>query len=245
MRPLIGITGSLETLHNDKRYKPFTATYTPHDFAKAVFQAGGMPIVLPLLEDRNFDQVVQSLDGLVLTGGCDVSPEFYNEEPQIGLGYIFPQRDRQEIGLIKEALKINLPILGICRGLQLINVVHGGSLYQDTRYMDNVSIQHVQNADVEVVTHKINVRQDSLLAEMMQTGDYVNTIHHQAIKQLGQDLQVSAWSTDNVIEAIESTDEAKTILAVQWHPELTHKERSESQAIFRNLIERAQAYRNK
>lgn len=238
MRPIIGITGNL-TYVQDEGFAPYAISYTPHAFTEVIQAVGGIPIVFPLTETSHLEDQLALVDGLLFTGGQDVNPYHYQEQPSLVLGNTSPHRDAREIELLHAALELNKPILGVCRGLQLINVALGGSLYQDLSEIPNISIQHVQKTPVEHTTHAINVRTDSALAKIMKSGDYVNTIHHQAIKDLGEGLEVSAWSPDNVIEAIESSDGAKSIVGVQWHPELTYKNNQPSRAIFENLVKRS------
>ncbi|WP_218957720.1 gamma-glutamyl-gamma-aminobutyrate hydrolase family protein [Facklamia lactis] len=239
VRPIIGITGNLTDIQNDDRYAPFTVSYIPHDFVKAIKAAGGIPIIIPLIRDENLSEYLEIVDGLVLTGGQDVSPIFYNEEPDLRLGSISPNRDEHEIELVEQFLNSQKPILGICRGMQIINIVLGGSLYQDLSLAPNVTVQHVQKAEVHFVTHSVSVDPDSSLGQLMKTGDYVNTIHHQAIKELGKGLKASAWSPDRLIEAVESEDGSQNIIAVQWHPELTYDINQASRSIFKNFINRS------
>lgn len=238
MRPIIGITGNITTFKNQD-FESLKINYSPLGFSKAVSLAGGTPIVLPLNHESFAAEYISMVDGLLLSGGQDVSPMFYGEEPRTVIGPIAPERDLSEIALIKEAIQQKKPILGICRGLQLINVVLGGSLYQDLKEDDSITLQHVQRALPEFVTHSIQVKTDSQIARIHQNGDYVNSIHHQAIKDLGNGLNVTAWSKDNVIEAVEASNDDYNILAVQWHPETTFTKDSASLNIFKNLIDRA------
>ena len=118
MKPLIGITTSITSIHNDPRYQPFDATYLPHYLVTAVEKAGGIPVAIPILNIDNLEEITQGLDGLILSGGHDLDPSYYQEEPHPNLGPIFPARDRHEMNLIRQFYPLNKPILGICRGMQ-------------------------------------------------------------------------------------------------------------------------------
>ncbi|MCR8969035.1 gamma-glutamyl-gamma-aminobutyrate hydrolase family protein [Facklamia sp. 7083-14-GEN3] len=239
MQPIIAITGSITPIQNDPNYAAFNATYTPHFFVEAVIEAGGIPLVLPINNHYPIEAIIDRVDGLLLTGGQDVDPRFYQEEPHLKLGSLNLDRDHHELKLIKHFMQAGKPILGICRGMQLINVYQGGNLYQDLSLYPDWAIQHVQKSELDRVTHRVKIAADSRLSKWMGTGDYVNSLHHQAIKELGKDLKAIAWSGDQLVEAFESTDPNVDILAVQWHPELTHKHQESSRAIFKDLVERA------
>ena len=242
MRPIIGITGNRTPLQNDPNYAPFDTTYIPHAFATSVKAAGGIPIIIPLIKDEDLSEVLSIIDGLVLTGGQDINPMLYQEEPVLQLGPLSPERDEHEMVLIEQALKAKKPILGICRGMQLLNVVLGGSLYQDLSLCQGIEVQHVQKSEVEWVTHSIKVAEESILSQFMKSGDYVNTLHHQAIKDLGQGLKATAWSSDNLIEAVEAVDVHQSLIGVQWHPECTYHNNQASRNLFKNLVDRAKDY---
>lgn len=238
MLPIIGITGNIITI-NDYDFEFFDVNYSPKGFTQAVVKAGGVPIILPLANKENVTEYISMIDALILTGGEDVSPMLYNEEPRKVIGRTSPMRDEFEITLFKEAVLQKKPVLGVCRGLQLINVIFGGTLYQDLSEDKSISIQHVQKTKAEFVTHSIKVKTDSIISDIMESGDYVNSYHHQAINELGNGLEVTAWSKDNVIEAIESVDKDQGIVGVQWHPELNALTNEKSLKVFQNLVKRA------
>lgn len=242
MRPIIGITGNTANYKNAD-FESFKIDYVSLGFSEAVSKVGGIPIVLPVKNESFAAEYVNMIDGLLLSGGQDVSPMLYGEEPRKVIGPISPERDLSEVAIIKEAIRQKKPILGICRGLQLINVVLGGSLYQDLNEDESITIQHVQRALPEHVTHSIQVKTGSHIASIHQNGDFVNSIHHQAIKDLGNGLTVTAWSKDNVIEAIEANNEDYDILGIQWHPEVTFTTNEASLSIFKDLVTRAAAAR--
>lgn len=239
MKPVIGISGNISQLPGDNN-NPFNINYSPLGFSQAIEKAGGSPIILPIMNSDNAKEIISIIDGLLLTGGEDVSPRFYNEEPRMVIGTTSPERDRSEILLLEEAMRQHKPILGVCRGMQLINVVLGGSLYQDLSENPNIRLQHVQKTKPHYPTHSINVKSDSHLATIYQTGDYVNSFHHQVLKDIAEGLTISAWSLDEVPEAIELFDNNQSILGLQWHPELNALMNNEkSFAIFKDLVDRA------
>ena len=237
MKPIIGITGNHMCVP-DKTYNAFQVNYSPLAYTEAVTRAGGTPVIIPVAAAESAADYIRLVDALVLTGGQDVSPCLYDEEPDILIGATSPERDASEKALLEEALKQGKPILGICRGLQLINVVLGGTLYQDLATQANITVQHVQKSQPHSATHSIRIEADTHLAKCMADGVLVNSIHHQGIKALGQGLKVAAWSSDGVIEAIESS-EGSQIVAVQWHPEELSRDSQENLSIFVDLVKRA------
>lgn len=241
MKPIIGITGNIAQLSSEQ---PFNVNYSPLGFSKAIEAAGGSPIILPIMDADNAKELISIVDGLLLTGGEDVTPTFYNEEPRMVIGATSPERDRSEILLMNEAIRQNKPILGVCRGMQLINVVLGGSLYQDLSENENITLQHVQKTKPHHPTHSITVQENSHIATIFQSGDYVNSFHHQVLKDIAPSLTVTAWSQDNVPEAVEMFENQQSILGVQWHPELNAlKNNDKSLAIFKDLVARAMQHR--
>ena len=220
-KPVIGITGN----YGDKGCELAPGYY------QSVLQAGGVPMVIPPYLDReSLVQTIQQLDGLVLSGGGDINPLLLGEEPVPGLHGICPQRDEMELYLIRQAYNHQVPILGICRGIQTMVAALGGTLYQDlnTQYHEAPLIKHSQDLAREYASHSVEIVEGTLLESIfrnapVQEGEsarkrYVNSFHHQAVREPGPHLRVAARSTDGVIEAVEST-EYKSILGVQWHPE--------------------------
>lgn len=238
-KSIIGITGNTSALTNDD-FDAFKINYSSTGFSSAISKVGGVPIIIPINDPAFAKEYIQMVDGLLLTGGQDVSPMLYGEEPRQVIGPTSPDRDRGEVALIKEAIRQKKPILGICRGLQLINVVLGGSLLQDLSEDNSITLQHVQKSQPEFATLSIKVKAGTHIADIMPNNSFVNSVHHQAIKELGAGLTVSAWSPDNVIEAIELVDDDQSIIAIQWHPELTFLNDNASLEIFADLIKRAQ-----
>ncbi|NEW62554.1 gamma-glutamyl-gamma-aminobutyrate hydrolase family protein [Granulicatella sp. zg-ZJ] len=234
---IIGIAGN--QLTNDTTLiNNLGIAYTPLNFVKGVCQAGGLPVMLPIQDSKHAKDYINAIDGLILAGGQDISPSYYGEEPILELGTTLPIRDTFEFSLLEEALKQNKPVFAICRGLQLVNVFLGGSLYQDIHKQTNSTIQHLQKTDPHYVAHSLSIEKDSLLHRIWQTETtYVNTFHHQAVKTLGSSLRATAFSPDGFIEAFEWENNSQYLLAVQWHPEILLQEHHEqSRALFEDFV---------
>ena len=208
MRPRIGIS-SAPTVHDQKRIERLNRWYVD-----AVAGAGGLPVILPTLPAGDAAEMVAALHGLLLTGGGDVAPWRYGEEPAPEVYDIDTARDDWEAALI-EAAEPEVPILGVCRGEQLLNVVAGGTLIQHL----TTELNHRQREHHEDVVHSVDVAPGSRLAEILGSRRVgVNSIHHQAIDRVGPGLTAVAWAPDGTVEAVERSDGAP-VVAVQWHPE--------------------------
>lgn len=231
MRPCILVTPDFE----DQRYvlkRPYT---------DAVIEAGGLPLVPPYGAD--VEQLLAMVHALVVTGGAfDISPEAYGEERRDGCGPEKDERTRFEWALLGGALDRGLPVLGICGGMQLLNVVRGGTLYQDIGREVAGAGPHEQTTPRHETAHPIRAEGGSLLARALELGGpaAVNTTHHQAVKALGRDLVATAWAEDGVIEAIEDPN-ARFCVGVQWHPELLGETAPWNRALFRELVAAARA----
>ena len=227
------ITSDYEKLHNrfPNRYKAPVIGITGNavegnlsllsGYYNSVLKAGGIPMVIPPYEDTEILlNMLDRIDGLLLSGGADVNPLFLNEEPVEALHNINPYRDRQELLLVRLAANRQIPVLGICRGIQIMNAALGGTLYQDIdTQSEGPHIKHSQDLDRAYASHTVILEPDSLLAEIFKTHKLaVNSFHHQAVKEPAPGFRVTARATDGVIEAIEST-EYKSMMGVQWHPE--------------------------
>lgn len=191
-----------------------------HSYVHAVTEAGGIPLLLAIGVQEDVKQLTEQLDGLLLSGGFDIDPWKYKEEPHKELGEISPGRDTYELKLAEAFLQANKPVLGICRGHQVLNVVQGGTMYQDIHAQHDRPIQqHVQQSRRDHVSHTVHLTQGSRLAEIMGSPSIrVNSFHHQAVKELGDSLVVSGTANDGIIEAVES-EKHPFVIGVQWHPE--------------------------
>lgn len=235
-RPVIGISASQSGQGGSN---------VPGAYVNAVIKAGGIPVIIPLTDDGSvLRNILVDLDGVIMIGGDDVDPSFYKESPIKQLGEVDSIRDVYDLMLIKMVSDRNIPLLGICRGEQLINVAFGGLLYQDIPTQHPSDIQHKQTEPREKPTHKISVVEGSQLSKIIGAGDFsVNSFHHQAIKQIAPGFKAVAWAPDSIVEGIEATP-VRNILAVQWHPEaLVANGDTTMLKIFRDLIHEAEFYR--
>ncbi len=214
-RPIIGITGNFGA----------KGCELAQGYYESVLRAGGIPMVLPPYNDAEaLCQTLDKVDGILLSGGGDINPLLLGEEPIPGLHSICPQRDEMELLLVREAYNRQIPMLGICRGIQTLVAALGGTLYQDlnTQYSEAPLVKHDQDLDRAYASHSVKLEEGSTLArlfpEAKEKGLPVNSFHHQAVRTPGSLLRVAAKATDGVIEAVES-NEFKSIIGVQWHPE--------------------------
>lgn len=229
MLPKIGITCNW-------REKEFTHTLA-HYYVRAVEESGGLPILIPTVAPTLAEEYYLGLDGLVFSGGADIDPVFFNEDPKRGLGEITPERDVFEILLARKALQGRKPILAICRGIQVINIVAGGDIYQDIEKIKITDQQHMQNAPRWYPTHQVEIADQSKLSEIIGKAKIkTNSFHHQAVKNVAQDFVPVAWTKDGLVEAIEAKDKGKFIIGVQWHPECCLESDRESRLLFEELI---------
>ncbi|EOI00374.1 glutamine amidotransferase, class I [Enterococcus moraviensis ATCC BAA-383] len=220
MTTIIGIAGN-QIIQSVEVFNGNHVTYTPQGFVTAIQNAGGLPIVLPIGEEKNAAAYISKIDKLLLAGGQDISPDLFGEEPHPKLEETNRNRDLFELALIKEAIKQNKPIFAVCRGMQLINVALGGTLYQDLSLYSEWKVKHGQQpTQPQFATHGIKIEQDSVLYQLFGENYRVNSYHHQAINTLAHSLKVTARSDDGIVESIESADGSQRILGVQWHPEL-------------------------
>jgi putative glutamine amidotransferase len=229
-RPRIGLT--LDANVEGRRYE-LKATYVD-----AVLAAGGLPILLPHVKDAAAAYLAL-LDGLVVTGGAfDVPPELYGEERRPTCGPLQPERTAFERDVLEAALAARLPVLGICGGMQLLNVVRGGTLYQDLVADAGLS-GHEQAAPKDLPSHEAVVAAGTQLAALVGAGPIpVNSTHHQAVREPGPGVLVSARARDGVVEAIELPDLSFAI-GVQWHPEAVVRHDARQGAIYRGLVQAA------
>lgn len=238
-KPIIGITSDTNFLERTDEYMGLEINFSQKVFSDAIFEAGGIPYMIPMNAGAYVEDIMGVIDGLIIIGGHDVSPLVYNQEPREKIGTIKPTRDEHDTQLFHGALSKGIPILGVCRGLQLINALMGGTLYQDLSEYKGISIQHDQKAKPEYVTHSISVDPDSYTANLVDNNTLVNSVHHQMVNDLAPNLKATAWSQDDVIEAFESTEEVPLIIGVQWHPEVLFAKDKEHLRPFTDLIERA------
>ncbi|SEC13787.1 gamma-glutamyl-gamma-aminobutyrate hydrolase family protein [Paenibacillus sp. GP183] len=216
MKPLIGITSTKVSINPQAM-----GCYVADGYYNGVAKCGGIPIVIPLLEDEELiKEIIDRTDALIFTGGEDIGPHHYGEMPHRFLGEVFPLRDQIELMSVRYSLSKDKPILGICRGAQLINVAMGGTLYQDLPSQMKDSSQHMQKAPRPDASHYVSLQKGSKLFEIFQKGQvFSNSFHHQAVKDLAPHFMIAAQAEDGVVEGIESTVH-QFALGIQWHPEM-------------------------
>ena len=208
--PVIGISGN---------FREGDCTLA-QGYYMSVLEAGGTPVVIPSYDnEKALVSILDTLDGLVLSGGADIDPDYLGEEPLDCIS-VNPRRDAQELMLVRLAVERQIPILGICRGIQMLTAALGGKLYQDIKTQHGrPCIEHSQTIARGLPSHDVKIEKDSLLHSLMGTETLaVNSFHHQAVKEVPQGFRVTAMSEDGIIEGMESTT-FRPILGVQWHPE--------------------------
>ena len=199
-----------------------------------------IPFILPYVEkEKTIDSVVTKLDGLYVTGGDDIDPTFFNEEPIEGLRYIIRKRDMFEQKLIQKMLQQNKPIFAICRGVQILNIATGGDMYQHIYgQIKKQLLQHEQCASRNHPSHFITIKEGTILYEMMQKKRMkVNSFHHQANRKVKQPMIVSATASDGIIEAIESATH-NFVIGVQWHPEFLYETDIGTRTLYKTFIKK-------
>lgn len=237
MTPIVAL--SARTMHDLPGIKEkIPAAVLTHDYLMRVVDAGGIPLVVPPLGELPVE-LLDRVDGLVLSGGEDIDPERYGKQPSPHLGTVDAQRDALELALTREAVSRRMPILAICRGAQVLNVALGGTLIQDLPSEFPSDVRHRQEASCTLGTHDVRVASDSLLASLAG-GEVVsvNSFHHQAALDVAPGLRAVAWASDGVIEALEGT--GAFMMGVQWHPECQESELSPR--LFTAFVEACRAY---
>lgn len=241
MKPLIGISSSmgLGIYSMTQENLPQEQHRLGDKYVQAIIRAGGIPVILPSCEDTSvMEAMVDGLDGILLSGGGDVDPAVYGQRATGHLGSVSPRRDTAEIALAKYVIeKTNKPLLGICRGVQVMNVAMGGTLHMDLP--DAGKLCHsLTMYPRHMTTHQVEIKEGTHLAAIMASADRVNSFHHEAVDALADCFVATAKSVpDDVVEAIELTGE-RFVLGVQWHPEELLP-REEAQRLFRGFVEAA------
>jgi putative glutamine amidotransferase len=237
MRPRIGITAS-QTREPalGRLYNSVSLSY-----ARGVLEAGGLPVILPVLPGTETAQL-EHLDGVLLSGGVDVDPEHFGADHEAGLGEVDPERDAFELELYRltrnSARERSIPVLAVCRGFQLVNVAEGGTLHQHLPGTTGVWADHAQTAKPPVLSHRVRIAGGSRLSNALEAAGFgpetmrVNSYHHQGIKDVAPGLTVNAWAPDGLVEGLEGHG----VLAVQWHPELLFETHPEHRLPFEMLV---------
>ncbi len=239
--PLIGLTACFQ--HNLKR----TDIYVEHHYIwdpyiTAIHKAGGVPIIIPVgLEGRYPNRVAENLHGLVLTGGGDIDPNFYDNQISEKIMQVDPRKDRTEFDLFNLAFNKNLPILGICRGAQFINVALDGSLYQDINTQVKMASTHMPDFPPDEPCHSVTIEPGTKLHKALGSSQvFVNSIHHQAVKLHGKGLLVNARANDGIIEGVEHPTK-RWVVGVQWHPELMWENDKIQARLFKTFVDACKA----
>jgi putative glutamine amidotransferase len=235
--PLIGVTTSITIGQTPER------AYVNSAYLHAVQHAGGVPVPLPpQLSAGALERLVKALGGLLLTGGGDVDPATFGEAPHSTVYEVAPARDALECSAVRLVLDRQLPILAVCRGIQVLNVALGGTLYQDVDTDPGTEILHSQTEPRDQPTHKVKVKPGSRLAEALGVDEIeVNSMHHQVVKDLGAGLEPVAWAPDLLVEGIEMADSSRFVVGVQWHPEELRAHSDPARRLFAAFIGAARA----
>ena len=254
-KPVIGITPLID-------YEKESYWMLP-GYMGGIEAAGGLPLMLPMTEDpEDIRQLLDLCDGILIAGGQDVTPMLYGEEELPCCKECAPERDRMELILLDEALSRGMPVFGICRGLQFINAALGGTLWQDLPEQRPSGIRHVMGKPYDAAAHRVTILPGTPLYTLLKgaegetdapvsedpdnskTGDFVigvNSLHHQAIRELAPRLEVMGISEDGLTEAIRLPDKP-FVWAVQWHPEFSYKVNADSRKLFSAFVDAARAY---
>ena len=238
--PIIGLT-ALRSPYTDSFHHVLTGNYL-----RAITAAGGFPIVLPALPDQ-CDEALDLVSGLLLIGGGDIEARHLGAQNHPRAKYFNPARDEFELAIIPKAFARRMPLLGVCRGEQLLNVALGGTLYQDIGDEQGSPFEHLQEDKPDQAVHAVSVAPESCLAAILGTTQVsVNSTHHQAVRDVAPGLKAVAWARDGVIEAVESGDGGNGfILAVQWHPERLVDHQPEQRHLFEKFVNAARHYGEK
>ena len=244
-RPVIGLT--TQTLHSIDGIPPgLPSSWVMNQrYFLAATMVGAVPWMIPLLDDDllTLREIYERLDGILIPGGVDISPLEYGETVRKECGNLDPARDRVELQLVRWAIEDGKPVFGLCRGLQVINVASGGTLWQDLASQNPAFNKHdffpTAGYERDHIAHEVDIVPDTKLARLLEsTRSPVNSMHHQGIKQLGQRLVASATSDDGLIEAAEGDGEA-FLIGVQWHPEVLEMADPHTRHLFGGFIRAA------
>lgn len=218
-KPVIGMIGGFRS-EDAQKPEGYQRLNVSNAYVVSVLRAGGIPIVLPLMESQKvIEATVGIIDGLLVTGGADVNPLLYGEEPTPKQGYFCSFRDQTDLFSIRSAAECHKPILGICRGLQIMNVAFGGTLYQDVSDAGGVAQKHFQESQPYSASHTVMIEKKSRLYQLLGDTIQANSFHHQAAKSIAPGFWVGAKAKDGIVEEIEKESE-DFVVGIQWHPEM-------------------------
>ena len=233
-KPVIGMTTRMNA--DSDRF------YLRKQYSEAIHHAGGIPVLVPLIAEGSYvRELVKSLDAVLLPGSnSDVDPHRYQQEPHPRLGPVMTRRDQTDWYLLEELFRQRKPLLGICYGIQILNVFLGGTLWQDIASQVDGAVKHSQDSPDDYKSHSIEMKIGSVLFSLGgQAKTKVNSYHHQAIRTVAPQLDAVACAPDGIVEAVELRDPGHSVLAVQWHPEIGWEGDEVSQKIFSWFIQKA------
>ena len=244
-KPIIGISTSV-LVDEGGGFPGYERIYVNKDYVSSVISAGAVPLMIPMdATEENLRQTLELVDGMIFSGGHDIAPIRYGEEPHQKLQEICPERDDFDFLLYRLAKEHSLPILGICRGFQLMNVSEGGKLYQDLSLKNTESLKHSQGHGPGIPTHTVKAEPGSKFYKILGKEEIrVNSFHHQAVKSTSENVAISGKALDNVVEAIELKNYPFG-LGVQFHPEMLQAKEEDMKKIFAALVSAAKEYREK
>ena len=239
-KPIIGVVASLSQETRANIMESTERVFISEKFINSVEYAGGIPLILPYVEEmEDIKAQIDACDGIMLCGGMDIHPIYYGEEPHEKLGFVNSKEDEYQIKVARLSLNLHKPIIGICRGHQLLNIVCGGTLYQDMSEVPLGTIKHDQISKRYEPYHSINIVKGTKLEKMLGSSTLVNSLHHQCIKELGSGLKATAYSKDGIIEAIEMPGR-DFVMGFQWHPEEMAAHKNEMMlGLFKEFIEKS------
>ncbi len=248
MKPLIGITSyfvsSDELGNSSKRVRGTSGqdlAISTMDYARGIEKGGGLPLNIPVIKSEEYmDEIVDRCDGFLFSGGLDISPSYYDALPDSNCGKVVPERDEFELKLLEKAIKTNKPILGICRGIQLINVYYNGTLKQDIDdHRDGLNHHYLTKFPRWYKAHEVEIEENSHLEKIFSDKIIMtNSLHHQSLERVGKGLTVVAKASDGIVEGVEDKDK-NFLLGVQWHPEMMYYKHEEQLKVFEYFIKKA------
>lgn len=234
-KPKIGIVTTISVDQNPATFKTDKICVSS-DYTEAIEKVNGLPLLIPVVSsDDSLDAYIDICDGFLFSGGIDINPLCYNKDPHRKLGIVNSKLDEFQLKLMKKVLTSQKPFLAICRGLQILNVACGGTLYQDLDELPSDTIQHEQSGERYNAIHKVNFEKDSILYDLFGSETYVNSFHHQSVNELGNNLIIVGKSPDGVVEAIQVKN-YKLGLGVQWHPEMMFSHFDSMRPLFEFLV---------
>lgn len=241
--PIIGVSGNARVDHHGE-YPGVEKAYVFNDFVASIALAGGAPFILPVFTDDSIiENYVHTIDALVLTGGQDIHPSAYGETPCDAVKDVSLKRDTFDFKLLRCALKAGKPILGICRGMQLMNVCFGGTLHQDLSLLSEACHRYNEKCARGEASHVMNVVKPSLMYTIFEKDRVaINSFHHQAIKDVASRFRVTGSTEDGIVEAIEDTESGPFLVGVQWHPEMMVYDHPKMLRLFEYFVQEARTH---